>query len=330
METNKFNKIHKQRSATLQEIGELKLHSLLKTWGGISKFPVKKGIGDDAAVLKFEKKNILLTTDALEESIHFDFRTLSPFLLGARALAVNLSDIAAMGGTPIVALLALSIPSSVPLHQLKEFYKGFLQQAKKFQVQLVGGDLDASPKGWRVNVTLIGETAHPIYRSGAELADEIWVTGELGSSAMGLKLLQQKKKVIQNFKKAHLRPIPRVKEGIALSEKKLAHALIDVSDGLLLDLERLCEASGVGAEIEAELIPRHPSCPLNVALAGGEDYELLFTASSRNAQKIQKIFEKLKTPVHKIGRIVDRKNKVRVLDAQKKPLHFSLKGFRHF
>ncbi len=314
----------------LKQIGEQKLHRLLKTWAGVSKFPVKKGIGDDAAVLEWGSKKILLTTDSLEEKLHFDFRYTSPILLGQKALSVNLSDIAAMGGTPNVALLALSIPPRAPLQQLKEFYKGFLQQAKKFQVQLVGGDLDASPKGWRINVTLMGETIRPVYRSGAKLGDEIWVTGELGNSAMGLKLLQQKKKAIQNFKRAHLSPNPRVKEGMALSEKKLAHAMIDVSDGLLLDLERLCEASQVGAEIDAELIPRHSSCPLNFALAGGEDYELLFTASSRNAEKIQKIFRNLRTPVSKIGKIVDRKNKVRVLNAQKKPLRFQTKGFCHF
>jgi len=314
----------------LKQIGEQKLHRLLKTWAGVSKFPVKKGIGDDAAVIELGGKKLILTTDSLEEKLHFDFRYTSLNLLGRKALAVNLSDIAAMGGKPIAALLALSIPPDTSVSKLKEFYQGFLHEAKKWGGQVVGGDLDASSKGWRVNVTLLGEVIFPVYRTGARVGDEIWVTGELGNSALGLKLLQEKKKVAPRLKKAHLNPSPRIREGMAIAQKKLAHAMIDISDGLLLDLERLCEASQVGADIHAEFVPRHSSCPLSFALAGGEDYELLFTAAPKNAEKIQKIFQKLQTPVSNIGKIVHRKNKIRVLEAEKKPLHFTAKGFEHF
>ena len=330
---------------TLSQIGEIKLiqkiAQILKT-----KDPsVLRGIGDDAAVVKIGNKKLLLTTDALLESVHFDWQSADPYLLGRKSLAVNLSDIAAMGGVPRWALVSIAVPSRETLKRVLEFHRGLKSIAGEFGVSIVGGDTDRSPEGWKITIALAGEVDRPVERSGARVGDEIWVTGFLGSSALGLELLKKKMRVHgagieKKFISAHLNPLPRVKEGRLLSNEKLATSLIDVSDGLLLDLGHLCEASRVGASISLHRVPlpkgflelckKLGKDPYVLALSGGEDYELLFTALPGQSEKVRNAFRKLRTPVTCIGEIVSRREGVRVFGEKGRPIKIAKKGYQHF
>ncbi len=268
------------------------------------------GLGDDAAVLRFANQKILFTTDALLEGVHFDWRYCRAFLLGRKALSVNLSDIAAMGGKPKWAVISLAVPPNTSLKILREFYLGLQSCAREFDVEIVGGDTDQSKNGWKITVALIGEASHPIYRSGAKVGDEIWVTGCLGKS-------------IQN-------PVPRVQEGQALAKHHLASSLIDISDGFLLDLEHLCKASRVGAQVYAEKIPKLSQISLEKALTRGEDYELIFTASPKRRKKLEKIFGRFETKLTCVGEVILKKNGVIVLDQKGQAIKISKKGYSHF
>jgi len=298
---------------------------------------ILRGIGDDAAVLSFQSK-LLATCDALQEGIHFDWKYTPAHKLGRKALAVNLSDAAAMGGRPLWALLSLAVPASENKARVREFIRGLHSMARESGVSIVGGDTDRSPSGWKITITLLGEVERPIYRSGAKPGDEVWVTGFLGCSALGLECLRTGMKA-RKFVEAHLNPNPRVAAGLALSKSRLAHSMMDISDGLLLDLERLCQASRVGAELDWAAIPRATGfeelCrklrkdPKTLALAGGEDYELLFTASVKNRNRLEALSKRIKLPFHRIGRIVAGKV-LRVLDEEGKTLKLSRKGYSHF
>jgi len=333
---------------TLSQIGEQKLiHEISKILR--SKDPsVLRGIGDDAAVLKFDHKKLLLSTDALLESVHFDGQGVDLYLLGRKSLAVNLSDLAAMGGTPRWALVSIALPSRESLKKVLEFHRGLKSMADEFGVSIVGGDTDRSHSGWKITIALAGEADRPVLRSGARRGDRIWVTGYLGSSALGWELLKKGGRRQElgvrsrnaEFIRAHLNPCPRVKEGKLLSQKRLATSLIDVSDGLISDLTHLCEASGVGGRILLKQIPMSKGffelCrkvgkdPYVLALGGGEDYELLFTASAAKGDQIRRAFRKLKTPVTCIGEVVGRKEGIRVLDERGRLARIVKKGYQHF
>lgn len=304
------------------------------------------GIGDDAAVLKLGNKKLLITTDSLQEHIHFEWKYTSAFLLGRKSLAVNLSDIAAMGGRPLWAVLALAIPRHERKDRVQKFMKGLQFSARQQGVFIVGGDTDHSQKDWKITITLLGEAKHPIYRNGAKVGDDIWVTGFLGCSALGLEILRKgeayfaRTKNVKKFINAHLNPPPRVSAGRVLSKNKLAHSMIDVSDGCLLDLERLCEASHVGAEIEWENVPLNSGflelCqdlkknPQVLALSGGEDYELLFAASPKKRNEIIKKFRAIKTKVSRVGHITSKSKGISVLDSHGQKMIFSYQGYQHF
>jgi len=252
------------------------------------------GIGDDAAALLLSPSSMLLaTTDMLIEGVHFDLKTTDLYSLGWKAAAVNLSDIAAMGGVPRFCLTALGIPPSLTVEQVDEFYRGFSVCIRKRGMVLVGGDTCSSPKGLIVSVTVLGEADRKrvLTRGGARPGDLIYVTGSLGDSGAGLELLKagarSQKPGARRLIEKHLRPVPRVAEGRKLALSGLASAMIDVSDGLSSDLGHLCEQSGVGAEVFADRIPLSKELtsvkglkqqPLEYALSGGEDYELLFTS----------------------------------------------------
>ncbi len=341
---------------TIDTLGETRLIRELSHLLPTNSSDLLLGIGDDTAVIRFGNKNLLFTTDALLENVHFDWRYTDPYLLGRKSLSVNLSDIAAMGGIPRWAVISLALPSKTSWHALRRFYEGLSACAKEFGVGMVGGDTDRSKGGWKITIAIIGEARHPICRSGAKAKDQIWVTGDLGASALALKLLshasffrkredQKKKKprapVSNNeFLKTHFDPAPRVLEGQAISQQKLATSMTDVSDGLLLDLEHLCTESKVGAKIRADLIPLKKSHKdlahsmklnsLELALSGGEDYELLFTARPENHQKIKRTFEKLKTPVHCIGEMVSKPKSIQVIDKNGKRIEMNKKGYLHF
>lgn len=328
----------------ISQLGEFGLISRL-TRGVQSGCGVITGIGDDAAVTQPTPGMQLLTsTDLLSENIHFRKRWHPPYSLGRKSLAVNLSDIAAMGGIPRWALLSLGIPPDLTLDFLDEFSTGFLAMATEHDVTLIGGDTCSSKAGLTISVTIMGEQ-YPqqiIRRSGAVCGDEIWCTGTLGGAALALQLLEggadqtpENDAIMARL----LDPAPRVSTGRALSESGLVSAMIDISDGILADFGHIAELSGVGGQLFAERLPlpggqRQIEQPegrqaLERALTGGEDYELCFTARPDNHEKIASLAKKCGVAATPVGIVTDSKNVV-VCDSHGTPLDMSRGGFNHF
>lgn len=245
------------------------------------------GIGDDCAALRVPSgRDVLVTTDFSLEGVHFRREWYPPRSVGHRCLARGLSDIAAMGGKPTATFLSLALPSKLPQRWVDEFLRGLLTLAARFKVPLAGGDTAASHGGIVADIIVVGSVPHgkAVMRSGARPGDRIYVTGSLGGSATALSLLARGQHLTATAFPAHFRPMPRIDVGQVLREKGVATAMIDVSDGLSTDLSHICEASGVGAEICEQRVPlaevgkpRRPVA-MDLALHGGEDYELLFTA----------------------------------------------------
>jgi len=247
------------------------------------------GIGDDCAILRIPPNHDqLVTTDFSLEGVHFRRDWHPPESVGHRCLARGLSDIAAMGGQPLAAFLSLALPPELPQSWVTRFLRGLLALAKKYKVTLAGGDTAQSPNAILADIIVVGSVpkGQAILRSQAKPGDRIYVTGTLGGSAAAIHDLQAHpgKKLNPRAYPRHFYPEPRIAIARALREKKFASAMIDLSDGLSTDLAHICAESGVGAEIAARLIPK--ACvgksarevSLALALDGGEDYELLFTA----------------------------------------------------
>ncbi|HEU4403120.1 MAG TPA: thiamine-phosphate kinase, partial [Candidatus Polarisedimenticolia bacterium] len=285
------------------------------------------GIGDDAAVLDLPRKaQVLLTTDLLTEGVHFRTAYTPGVLLGRKALAVNLSDIAAMGGVPHSCVVSVGFPRATTVAYARALASGIAAQARRHGVALVGGDTCAA-RALFVNVALLGlvEPGRAVRRAGARPGDALFVTGSLGAAAAGLALLRGAEKrpgrrgergrgavsrALQAAAiRAHLDPTPRVQAGRALGVIGLATAMIDLSDGLSQDLHHLCSAGGTGAVIEAAAIPVAPAArallgparALDAALAGGEDYELLFTVRPRHTPLVARLARRLRLPMTRIG-----------------------------
>jgi len=258
---------------------------------------VRTGIGDDCAVLRlvsgrgkgrFNDKDTLVTTDFTLEGIHFRRDWHSAESVGHRCLARGLSDIAAMGGEPVAAFLSLALPRDLPQSWVGRFARSLISLAERHGLTLAGGDTAESPNGILADIVVVGAvpTGKAVLRSGARSGDRIYVSGELGGSAAAVWQMRKKPKRKLNPREypRHFFPEPRIELGRILREKGLASAMIDISDGLSTDLAHICEESGVGAEVEAEVIPRASvgkpvrEVDLQFALHGGEDYELLFTA----------------------------------------------------
>lgn len=255
---------------------------------------VLAGIGDDCAVLRLPPGHeTLVTTDFTLEGIHFRRDWHSPQSVGHRCLTRGLSDIAAMGGEPVAAFLSLGLPRDLPQSWVGRFARSLVNLGDKFGVTLAGGDTAESPNGILADVVVVGTVpkGKTILRSGARVGDRVYVSGELGGSAAAVAQMIAKQKAGRHSKKVnpreyprHFFPEPRVELGRILREKGLATAMIDTSDGLSTDLSHICEESGVGAELAAAAIPRarvgKPAREVDLELAvhGGEDYELLFTA----------------------------------------------------
>ena len=269
-------------------------------------------MGDDAALLNISLgMELAISTDMLVSGTHF-FPDADPFMLGHKTLAVNLSDLAAMGAKPRWATLALSLPA-VDENWLQQFSEGFFSLADKFGVELIGGDTTRGPLN--LSVTIMGEVPRDaaLRRDGAKVDDDIWVSGMLGEAALALAYMQGKIELPQEYLlqcKARLhQPQPRVELGIAL--RGIAHSAIDVSDGLLADLGHILERSQQGAEIYLEqILTRHVGLNPDLhdvlqhcVLAGGDDYELCFTAPVVNRSEIEKISSKLALPLTRIGKI---------------------------
>jgi thiamine-monophosphate kinase len=301
---------------------------------------VQIGIGDDCAVLRLLPKkgkpaDALITTDFTLEGIHFRREWHSPESIGHRCLVRGLSDIAAMGGEPVAAFLSLALPRDVPQSWVGRFARSLISVANRHGVTLAGGDTAESPNGILADIILVGTVPRDkaILRSGARTGDLIYVSGELGGSAAAILELRSKPKRRLNPREyqRHFFPDPRIELGRILREKNLASAMIDTSDGLSTDLAHICEESGVGAELQAESIPRasvgKPSrqVDLQLALHGGEDYELLFTAAQnkRIPSRIAGI------PITQIGRITRGRN---VLLCNRSGVGYQLepRGWEHF
>ncbi len=297
------------------------------------------GIGDDAAAWKGDSSIQLATTDSLVQDTHFDLNITGWEELGWKAVAVNLSDIAAMGGVPKYALISLALPGELETDCVSSLYQGMVQIANQFGVAIVGGNI-ASASKTVINVTVLGslESKSPLTRSAALLGDQIAVTGYLGLSAAGLRMLKQKlnfdAETSRILRQAHLKPMPRVNEGQILLQQGVK-AAIDISDGLLADLTHIRKASKVSAKIKEDLVPIHPVVRANfkldcqqLALSGGEDYELLFTASSEIVDRVK---QAVTCPVTVIGEITEgTPGQVTVVDAAGKSVPWQQAGWEHF
>ena len=253
---------------------------------------VVAGIGDDCAVLRLlgrgKEEDTLVTTDFTLEGVHFRRDWHSAESVGHRCLARGLSDIAAMGGEPVAAFLSLALPRELPQSWVGRFSRSLIRLGERYGVTLAGGDTAESPNGIVADIVVVGTApkGKARLRSGARPGDRIYVSGELGGSAAAVWQMRKKPRRRLNPRqyRRHFFPEPRIEQGRVLREKGLASAMIDISDGLSTDLAHICEESGVGAELQPELIPRasvgQPAreVDLQFALHGGEDYELLFTA----------------------------------------------------
>lgn len=276
-----------------------------------------RGIGDDCAVIKKDDDSVfLISTDCLVETVHFERKYFSFIELGKKTMSVNLSDIAAMGGVPLYAFVTLGVPSDVDEGEIHDLYTGMQQVAAEFSTGIVGGDTSRSPKTFFVSLTVVGVAKNGQYklRSEAKVGDGIYVSGHIGSSAVGLKLLQKKKVQENHFIKAHKNPRPRLQLGQLLGEASSVHSMIDLSDGLLQDLAHILNASQVAAEIQYEALPLEDDfaevcrsvglVPEETALTGGEDYQLLFTMDDAAAEALSQSLVAKRFKITRIGTIL--------------------------
>jgi len=326
----------------VSELGEFGLIDLLAKM--VSKSQDKQliiGIGDDAAAWHGDTSIQLATVDSLIEGVHFTLGTVSWNELGWKALAVNLSDIAAMGGVPRYALVSLALPGHTEVEDVTDLYRGMVELAQQFGVAIVGGDTSSAPVV-AITITILGSTRsqgkHILTRSTAKPGEEIAVTGYLGAAASGSEMLAKRlqfdPEATACFKRAFLHPYPRIAEGQILVEQGVKTA-IDISDGLISDLNHICKASQVGARIEADRVPIEPKVKakfgdraLELALSGGEDYELLFTGS---AEVIDKVRAAVSCPITVVGEIItDKTGKITLVDRKEKPLNLGRGGWEHF
>jgi thiamine-monophosphate kinase len=300
---------------------------------------VRTGIGDDCAVLRVPPgHDLLVTTDFTIEKVHFRRDWHRPELVGQRCLTRGLSDIAAMGGKPQAAFLSLAVPSDLPQTWVDRFLKGLLELAEEFKLPLAGGDTAQSAGGIQADIVLVGSVPRgkAVLRSGAKPGERIYVTGELGGSAAALARLRQSKPVraeyfrrFPGYFSGHYRPQARVAVGQRLRQRGVASAMIDLSDGLSTDLEHICQESHVGAEIEAEAIPRAQAgggkkrVALEFALHGGDDYELLFTSAAAVPAQVAGV------RVTRIGRTT-RSTGMRLVGADGRAQPLLAGGWEHF
>jgi thiamine-monophosphate kinase len=325
----------------VSELGEFGLIDLLaKAVGTPSDKQLIIGIGDDAAAWRGGDSIQLATVDSFIQDIHFSLDTASWGELGWKALAVNLSDIAAMGGLPRYALVSLALPGDTEVEDVTALYRGMVELARSFDVTIVGGDTSSAPLV-AISITVLGRTGSPeeriLSRSAARPGDEVAVTGYLGTAAAGMRMLTGRlrfaSEVTARLRGAFLRPNPRIAEGQILVEQGVKTA-IDISDGLVSDMKQICKASGVGARIEVDSVPVLPEVgsgfgdgALELALAGGEDYELLFTGS---AEVIDKVREHAACPVTVIGEITGKAGEVALVDSKGNPFSLRRGGWEHF
>lgn len=295
------------------------------------------GVGDDAALLRVSKGyQLAISVDMLVAGTHF-FHNAAPYDIGWKSLAVNISDMAAMGATPKWATLAIALPE-INEPWLAEFSRGLFACADRFKVDLIGGDTTRGPLN--ISVQIMGEvpTGEALRRDGAKLDDDIWVSGKLGSAALGLAHLQRKitleSEVAEHCLQALHTPMPRTDLGLTLRKK--ANSCIDISDGLLADLGHILDASNLGATVELDNIACHDFLRARLdeaiiqqcILAGGDDYELAFTAPQSQRHAIEQLAHQLDLPLSLIGKTTEKLG-IEVTYKQQL-LDISKKGFDHF
>lgn len=281
------------------------------------------GIGDDAAVAVPERGELqVLTTDALVEGIHFDRRFSSPSDIGYKAIAVNASDVAAMGGTPRLALLSLMLPASLAVSEFDALVDGVVEMAGAARISLAGGNITRSPGPLIVDVTLVGSVRprRILTRSGGKPGDWLFVTGAIGAAAAGLGWLRANPESppqdpqIEDCVRRHLRPEPRLRIGMLLGRGRAASACMDLSDGLADAVHQVAAASGTGASVDVTALPVHPGAtawfaaagldPADAAVTGGDDYELLFSVSRRSAGRFRHVVQQARgVPITRIGEL---------------------------
>ena len=289
------------------------------------------GIGDDAAVLEPERNALeVLTTDSQVEGVHFDLAFVTPADIGFRSLAVNLSDLAAMGATPRAALLSLVLPPSWPVANVDALIDGILSLAGRARTSIIGGNIARSPGPLIVDVTAIGSVhrRRVLTRAGARAGDDLYVTGRLGGSSAGLRALREHPSAAGICVERYRRPEPRTRFGVLLGRNRAAHACVDLSDGLADGVRQIGESSGLGAVVDAGALPIEQGATFADALQGGEDYELLFAVSSRMRSRLRNVMRLGQgLAVTRIGRLTADRSLVVSRNGSTEPLP---RGFVHF
>lgn len=304
------------------------------------------GIGDDCAAIETGGGDCLLwTVDTLVEGIHFDLSYISLRQLGWKAMAVNLSDIAAMGGEAHYALLSLGWPPGRDRQCTLDLAAGLAEAAREYGVVIIGGDTVSSPVGLTVTVSVLGRVpaSQLMRRAGAQIGDAIYVTGDLGEAGAGLEILKQGLDLDRSLKEAlveaHVKPRPQIKAGRLLAQEGLATALIDTSDGVATDLSHICEAGGVGARLAAAAVPVSPRVkaaaprlgfdPLDLALTAGEDYLLLFTSPQESRTRLFQTFHDAGLPLPRLLGRIEAGSRV-ILETATGEADISGRGYDHF
>jgi thiamine-monophosphate kinase len=291
----------------------------------------KMGIGDDCAVLRLKPGHeLLVTTDLCIEDVHFRRAWHPPVVVGHRCLTRGLSDIAAMGGEPLACFLSLGLPADLPQAWIKGFLRGLLALAKRHGVQLAGGDVSSAPQ-ITADIIVTGQVpaGTAILRSGASPGDRIYVTGNLGGSAATLKQLFVGKRLKAERSNSHFYPTPRIEVGRYLRKKRLAAAMLDISDGLSVDLAHICDESGVAAILMSNMVPIAKTADLELALHGGEDYELLFTAG-KHTKVPSRIAGVVVTQIGEIRNRRDYSSAIQILGDNGKVRPLPQRGWEHF
>jgi thiamine-monophosphate kinase len=327
--------------ASIGKLGEFGLIDLIKQRIFSEDKQVLVNIGDDTAVLRLSSDKLLIfTTDTMVEKIHFDLSYFTFEEMGWKAMAANLSDIAAMGGSPTYGLVTIGLPKSMLAREVLSIYKGASHIAGKYGCRIIGGDTTLVPKHLFVSVALLGEADRKslITRSGAKRGDLICVTGNLGEAQAGLEFLKAHGRKNLSLVRKHLKPQPRISESRVLIRRLRVNSMIDVSDGLSSDLFHLTEESRLGALIHEEHIPVSSKClklasllkrsPVSWALSSGEEYELLFTVDRRDRNRIEKV--KREVDITVVGEMVDREQGVRLATRSGRRRKLAKTGFAHF
>ncbi len=319
----------------VEELGELGLIRLLSGRFKTAKRAIVAGTGDDDCAIidltDVKQRYLVVTTDTVQKSTHFP-DGITPFQMGWSAVAVNLSDIAAMGAHPFAFLIAMGIPEHTGVRVIDELVAGIEACAASYDLPVIGGDLTKSLELVLTGTCFGFASSVPIRRSNARVGDLVGVTGTLGNAALGLKILNGEVQVTEDIERAAklalFQPTPRVREGILLAESGIVTSMMDISDGLALSLAELGRSSGVGFELYEDKIPVRKEVPQTLALYCGGDYELLFTVdAAADKTGIEKLCERVDMSI--IGRVVPREEGIYLKKGTKRE-EIALKGYQHF